>query len=65
MARRSAKTDPRTSGVVTDDGGRPVTDEGGRLVFRNASGELVLDPEGTPPQGEPTATGTDNGPSES
>lgn len=65
MARRKAADDPRTGGVVTDDGGRPVTDEGGRLVFRNQGGDLVLDPTGTAPLGEPKATGTDNGPSES
>lgn len=48
--------------IVVDDGGRPVTDEGGRVVFRDRSGNLVLDARGTEPLGEVTATGTDSPP---
>lgn len=47
MARR--KPSVRDGGVVVDDGGRPVTDAGGRLVFRTTTGKLVLDDAGTAP----------------
>lgn len=61
-ARKSSKDDVRRGGIVTDEGGRPVTDEGGRPVFAKPDGTLVLDSKGTPPIGEPTATGTDSPP---
>lgn len=36
--------------LVTDDGGRPAVDAGGRLVFTdNTTDTEQLDPEGTPP----------------
>lgn len=46
MAKRKSVRD---GGVVVDDGGRPVTDAGGRLVFRTSTGKLVLDDQGTAP----------------
>ena len=60
----SKDKDVRRGGMLTDEGGRPITDEGGRPVFANEAGDLVIDSEGTPPLGEPKATGTDNGPAD-
>lgn len=63
-AAKSSSSDVRRGGIVTDDGGRPITDEGGRVVFAAPDGSLVLDSLGTEPLGTPTATGTDQPPAE-
>lgn len=60
MGRRKSA---REGGIVVDAGGRPVTDEGGRVVLRDPDTQaLVLDDKGTPPTGATTATGTDSPP---
>lgn len=69
--RKSSPPDPDQpaawGGVLTDDGGRPITDDGGRTVYTSPTDDgepYALDAQGTPPIGEPTATGTDNPPAE-
>lgn len=58
-ARKKKETGDNPAGVLlTDEGGRPVVDADGRLVFTNPQGVKVLDPKGTPAV-EPTgASGT-------
>lgn len=57
MARSNTGA-PDSRGVQVDEGGRPITDRGGRLVLRTGK----LDPEGTDPLAPVTATGTDSPP---
>lgn len=60
MARKKAPGGDNPAGqLVTDNGGRPVVDAGGRLVFSdNTDSTRQLDPEGTPPTEPTKASGT-------
>lgn len=60
MAGKKKETGSNPAGsLVTDDGGRPVVDVDGRLVFTDAkTGTDQLDPKGTPPVAPSKASGT-------
>ncbi len=64
MAKKKAEPggDNPAGQLVTDGGGRPVVDAGGRLVFtdNDQTAREQLDPLGTPPVGPTGASGTEN-----